>query len=110
MIRRRTTLHTLLAGVGEWDDMLLSAAEAWLMTRCTRDQLIKIADRSGRHEIAPAYSADPVKAVLASDLVERLTPSELLNAWQQVMHEETESEAAFDRVLERAPRRHDRTS
>ncbi len=63
------------------------------------DRFCISADRSRQHQIAPPGRPDPVKAVLASDLVAALAPPELLAAWRQVMDDQAASEAAFDRLL-----------
>jgi hypothetical protein len=103
MTRKNGNLHHLLGNVSTWTDELKPAVEDWLETYCTRDQLIKITDRSGYHHIAPLSRADPVKAVLVFDIVEHMSPPKLLTAWKQVMQEEAESAAAFDRLLNRDP-------
>jgi hypothetical protein len=100
MTRQNASLHLLLDGITNWNDDLQKKVEDWLIANCTRHQLIAIADRSRHHEIAPSHLAEPIKAVLTSDLVERLTPSELLAAWQQVIDDEAERDAAFKRLLD----------
>jgi hypothetical protein len=88
-----TKLHRLLSRAKTWDGDLRYDVEDYLEANCTVQEILRLCVLTAQEHVVPPN--DPLNKVeLLTDLLPRVSPSELLAAWDELLVERADTATA----------------